>query len=146
LNQTAVQSSLLSDQVELDARDGNGSTALILVAYHGHIDALNLLLQAGADRNVGDNRGNTALMGATFRGEEQIARALLAHPRTDPDARNNAGQNAAMFAALFGRAAALDALASRGTDLGAADPSGQTPESLARQQGNEALAGSIAKA
>lgn len=131
--------------VAIDALDPRGASALILAAYHGHIEAVDALLLAGADPDLADGaRGNTALMGALFRGHEAVARRLLDDPRTDPDVRNGAGQTAAMFAALFNREAMIDALAARGADLAAADARGSTPEVLARQQGSEALADRIA--
>lgn len=134
---------LVGAGASIDACNGDGYTALILAAYNGRMDAMNALLAAGADPNLGDKRGNTALMGAIFKGEEAIARRLLADPRTNADARNNAGQTAAMFAALFGKEALVDALAARGADFSVADAAGQTPHGLALQQGNDALAKKI---
>ena len=57
----------------LDTRDSKGYTALILAAYHGQGAAVDRLLAAGADACAQDQRGNTALMGAIFKGEIQIA-------------------------------------------------------------------------
>lgn len=132
---------LIARGIEVDARDQSGSTALILAAYHGKADAVQALLAAGAAPNLSDSaRGNTALMGALFKGEIEVARWLLADPRTDVNVRNGAGQTAAMFAALFDRAELVDALAERGADFTAADATGETAEGLARKQGNEVLA------
>lgn len=136
-----VLRALIARGVEIDARDELGSTALILAAYHGKTDAVQALLAAGAAPNLGDSaRGNTALMGALFKGEIEVARRLLADPRTDVNIRNGAGQTAAMFATLFDRADLVDALVERGADFTAADATGETAEGLARKQGNEALA------
>jgi ankyrin repeat protein len=138
---TDVLKSLLARGVPVDARDERGSTALILAAYYGHADAVRALLAAGAAPDLGDSaRGNTALMGALFKGEIECARLLLADPRSDVDARNAAGQTAAMFAALFGRAELVEALAARDADFAVTDASGATAETLARGQGNAALA------
>lgn len=70
---------------------------MILAAYHGQSDAVERLLAAGANACVQDKRGNTALMGAIFKGELKIARRLLA-TECNPDQRNQAGQTAAMYA------------------------------------------------
>lgn len=66
----------------LNTVDDKGYTALILAAYHGQGPAVEQLLAAGADACVQDKRGNTALMGAIFKGELSIARRLLAPPAT----------------------------------------------------------------
>ena len=70
---------------------------LILAAYHGQGPYVERLLDAGADACVQDQRGNTALMGAIFKGELKIAQRLLATD-CNPDQRNGAGQTAAMYA------------------------------------------------
>lgn len=137
---TDLVAALLNTGTPIDATDASGHSALILAAYNGHLDTVDLLLRAGADPNIGDRRGNTALMGAIFKGEETIVLRLLEDRRTAVDTRNHAGQTAAMFAALFGRTQLIDRLAARGADLEAADAAGQTPQKLALQQGNAALA------
>ena len=88
------------------------------------------MLGAGANACAQDQRGNTALMGAIFKGELQIARRLMA---TDcsPDQRNGAGQTAAMYAGLFKRVELLDALKAKGADLNAEDPLGNSAARLA---------------
>ena len=65
-----------------------------------------------------------------LQGELGIAKRLLA-TECDPNQRNNAGQTPAMYAALFQREALLE-LRERGADLNAADPLGNSVESLAR--------------
>lgn len=116
---------------DLNTADDKGYTALILAAYNGHGDTVERLLAAGADACAEDKRGNTALLGAIFKGELGIAKRLLA-TECDPNQRNNAGQTPAMYAALFQREALLEALRERGADLNAADPLGNSVQSLAR--------------
>ncbi|GAB3474894.1 hypothetical protein GCM10027398_30770 [Azotobacter salinestris] len=86
---------------------------------------------AGTDACGQDRHGNTALMGAIFKGELRIARRLLA-TECDPDQRNAAGQTPAMYAALFQRRELLEALRERGANLTASDAFGNTVENLAR--------------
>ncbi len=89
-----------------------------------------ILLAAGANACTQDKRGNTALMGAIFKGEVRIARRLLSSD-CNPDQRNAAGQTAAMYAGLFKRTALLEALAAKGANLDAQDPLGNTAARLA---------------
>jgi ankyrin repeat protein len=52
-------------------------TALHTAAGEGHLDVVRLLLAAGADPNLRDNRFNgTALGWATYGGHEAVARIL----------------------------------------------------------------------
>lgn len=118
---------------DLNTRDDNGYTALILAAYHGQQAAVEQLLQAGADPCSQDKRGNTALMGAIFKGEVTIAHRLI-HADCAVDESNHSGQTAAMYAALFQRKDILSALTAKGADLDAHDLLGNDARSLARGQ------------
>lgn len=115
----------------LDTRDDNGYTALIIAAYHGQKAAVEQLLQAGADPCSQDNRGNTALMGAIFKGELTIAHRLI-QADCAVDESNHSGQTAAMYAALFQRKDILRALTAKGADLDAHDILGNDARSLER--------------
>ena len=43
-----------------DLADSAGCTALMPASYEGHVEATSLLLQAGTDQGLADNRGRTA--------------------------------------------------------------------------------------
>ena len=45
-----------------------GDTLLMLAAYHGHADTVRLILQHGGDANSANDRGQTPLAGAVFKG------------------------------------------------------------------------------
>ena len=134
---------MIKDGMSIDARDGRGYTALILAAYDGHRDAVDFLIGKGADPCATDPKGNTALMGVAFKGETDVARTLVAH--CDVNLTNKAGQTAVMMAALFGHQDIVRLLAERGARLDAKDASGNTAESLARQQGNAEMATLLAQ-
>ncbi|WP_072926679.1 ankyrin repeat domain-containing protein [Nissabacter archeti] len=126
---TAIIGEFVAAKYDLNVQDANGYTPVILAAYHGHADTLALLLKHGADPCLRDKRGNSALMGAIFKGEVRIARTLIAAP-CNPDQRNNAGQTAAMYASLFQRTELLKALADKGADMQATDALGNSVTSL----------------
>lgn len=88
---------------EIDARNRKGYSALMLAAYHGHVEVVRYLLNRGADANTADNGGNTVLMGAAFKGDVEVAR-LLVQAGADIGARNAKGRTATDFAHMFGRA------------------------------------------
>ncbi|MFS0755601.1 ankyrin repeat domain-containing protein [Noviherbaspirillum sp. 1P10PC] len=52
---------LIKRKAQVDCADSAGQTPLMLAAKEGHVDRARLLLQAGADRNLKDRNGKTAL-------------------------------------------------------------------------------------
>ncbi|WP_296309747.1 ankyrin repeat domain-containing protein [Pseudomonas sp.] len=117
-----------------------GYSPLILSCYHGHADAASVLMAHGAPVDQRDRAfGNTALMGAAFKGFGDIVELLLAN-HADPEAANQAGETALMFAALFGRTAIVDALLARGADPYRRDAAGSSAVSIAQAQGNDVMA------
>lgn len=128
----------------LNSQTSAGYTAVILSAYDSQPEALDYLLRIGADPCAGDRNGNTALMGAIYKGNLPIARRLLA-TRCPVDQVNNAGETALSFAALFGRTQLLPELVARGADPNHADGRGNTLLAVVLQQGNEDSAMALRK-
>lgn len=87
--------------LNIDAKDKKGYTPLMLAAYHGHVEAVKLLLSLTADINSRDNNGNTVLMAATFNGHLEVVEVLLEHG-ADLHAANFKKQTALVFARIFG--------------------------------------------
>ncbi|KAK2822079.1 hypothetical protein Q5P01_022144 [Channa striata] len=75
-----------------------GQTALHLAVRHGRVVMVRLLLSCGADANVQDNQGTTALMFACERGNTHIARLLLERSQCDLTLTNKLGQTALCIA------------------------------------------------
>ena len=146
LGRDDVIPALLQAGAAIEARDPRGYSALVLASYHGHARATATLLAHGArpDGDAGAD-GSSALMGVAFKGDEAIARMLLA-AGADPDRANGAGQTALMMAALFGRDAIVDLLLDAGADPARTDATGADAAALARAQGQEALAARLARA
>jgi uncharacterized protein len=134
-----ISQALLQAGYPVNAQSDAGHTALILATYHGQFDEVAMLIQAGADPCLADHNGNTALMGALFKGELAIAEQLLGHCPVDQT--NNAGQTALSFAALFGRLEFIPRLAAMGADSQHVDAKGATALDIVEQQRNtEAVA------
>ncbi|KAI1817170.1 ankyrin repeat-containing domain protein [Poronia punctata] len=71
---------LLAKKPKLDVFGGpDKSTPLINAAAYMPISSLELLLDAGADINLPDNDGDTALIVASGRGDEEVVAFLLGH-------------------------------------------------------------------
>jgi hypothetical protein len=139
-----ILSALYDAHYPLDSKTHAGYTALILAAYDEQPAALDYLLKAGADPCIGDRNGNTALMGALYKGELTIARRLL-KTRCPIDQTNNAGETALSFAALFARLEILPDLVARGADPNHIDARGETSLVIARLQGNTEAAAALRK-
>ena len=64
-NNEAVEFLLQLETVNIDHTNEEGKTALMLACERGHEDIVHSLLSAGANVNIRDNKGRTALMRAT---------------------------------------------------------------------------------
>ena len=114
------------DETVIDIADVRGFTPLILAVYNNQPVAVDFLLSKGANTGSQDNSGNTALMGACFRGYREVANKLL-EAGADVNQRNFQGATALTFAATFGQLEIADMLLSRGADLNVRDVRGKSP-------------------
>ena len=90
--------SLLRQGVPIDLRVAGGATPLSYAALWSDADKLELLLEHGADPNLSDDQGATALLlGA---GSLEKVRLLLA-AGADPNARSNLGNTPLIAAAAY---------------------------------------------
>ncbi|GAA1740640.1 ankyrin repeat domain-containing protein [Microbacterium paludicola] len=85
--------------VPVDLADAQGSTLLMLAAYHGHAQLVAGLAQRGADVDRVSGRGQTPLAGAVFKQHDDVIRVLLT-AGADPDA---GAPSARATAEMFGR-------------------------------------------
>lgn len=86
----------------INATNGQSYTALMVAAYSGQANAVELLLNKGANACIQDKRGNTAIMGAILKAEISIAKML--YVTSCPDTvKNNQNQTAHDFAEMYGQ-------------------------------------------
>lgn len=136
-----ITQALIDAGFPVNSQTGSAYTALVLATYHGQLDEVMTLLNANADPCIADNNGNTALMGALFKGELAVATELLG--RCPVDQVNNSGQTALAFAALFGRLEMIPQLVKLGANPDHLDAQGKTALAIVTEQGNDQAAAAL---
>ena len=79
--QDALVRTLLEAGAEVNARDENGRTALMLAALGGHLETVKSLLDAGANADAKDHDGETAHNLASEQGQNEIVQLLGIDPK-----------------------------------------------------------------
>ena len=122
----ATVRALLARGADVDARWGDGATALHWAAHLNDLEAANLLIRAGADVDATNDLGVTPLWVATTAGSAAMVARLL-EARGDPDIAPDTGGTPLMIAARQGNVAAVRSLLAHGADVDAKEGAqGQT--------------------
>jgi ankyrin repeat protein len=132
---------LVKERVDVNARQGDGATALHWAVHRDDLDAVDLLIAAGAKADVADDTGATPLHLACVNRRAAVVERLLASG-ANPNATLVGGETVLMTCARAGEPAAVRALLRRGADVNAKEPShSQTALMWAAAQGHpEAVA------
>lgn len=111
-----VRTILAAGEVDLDAQDAKGMTALHYAAGQPTVEIMKLLRAKYPDVNVEDRYGKTPLMEACRLGNVEMVKLLIASPESHParacdlNKTDDQGRTPAMFAAVSPRAAQILAL------------------------------------
>ncbi|CAH1112571.1 unnamed protein product [Psylliodes chrysocephalus] len=117
-NLRGLQTFLESRQAQVDDKDENGTTALMVAAAKGKSAMVRELLTHGADPNIDDNDSWTALLCAAKEGHTDIVLQLLDH-NAAIDHRDIGGWSALMWATYKGRTDTVITLVEKGADVNA---------------------------
>lgn len=104
---------LIGKEVDINAVDKDGGTALMWAAIEGHTETAKLLIEKGADINTGDNSGCTPLRYAAANNRIETAK-LLIEKGADINAVDNTGVTPLKRAVEKGHRAMVDLLRSYG--------------------------------
>jgi hypothetical protein len=126
---------LVKSGFDVNTRDENGKTFLMIAAEDGSSEVVEALLDKGADVNAKTKDGYTVLMSAANGGDDMVVTLLLKRG-ADANAKDNNGWTALMTAAKTGRSKALKALLDRGADVNAQTKGGRTALNLAQREGH----------
>jgi ankyrin repeat protein len=112
--------------VDVDAREPDGSTALMWAAHHEDAELVRQLIRRGADVNAVNDYGVFAMQEAAAVGNAEILELLLG-AGADVESPNLEGQTALMAVARTGRTDAAQVLIDAGADVNAVESwGGQT--------------------
>ena len=143
-DETAVRA-LLQDGVELDARLGDGSTALHWAVHEGRVGLVDLLLEAGADPHIVNRFGVSVVWLAAENGNALVLDSLLS-AGADPNTAMPGGETVLMTAARTGDPESVRRLLARGADPNARDHlRGQTALMWAAERNNTAVVHALAE-
>ena len=128
----ALVQSLLKQNIDVNAAQGDGNTALHWAAYREDVEMTRLLIQAGADLQAKTRIGNvTALHLAATNGNAAIIELLL-KAGADVNLSNGNGTTPLMLASASGKTDAIKVMLDHGADPNARDiANGQTPAMFA---------------
>ncbi len=125
-NNLDALSAALSEDPDLEARDRQNKTPLMIGAEKGHVDIVETLIDAGADLEATDRVGKTPIMWAAHNGQAATVETL-ARAGANVNARDDIGATALVWAAAFGNAAAVQALIDNGAQAELQDNNGMSP-------------------
>lgn len=117
----------------------DGRTPLIAAAVHGDADVAKLLLQRGADVNLKDKQGDTALFRAIEMRNEEVALVILDQPKLDLNARGLNGVTALMSYAWRDDNDVVKKLLDRGAEVNLQDNDGDAALHGVAKSGNVGL-------
>ncbi len=116
-----------------------GETPLLAAARSGQVEAVDVLLDAGANVDAQETwNGQSALMWAAAEGHAAVV-ARLIERGADINVRSNSGASALLFAARKGDMAAVETLLAAGAEVNESRPDGATALLVAVVNGYEDL-------
>ena len=133
-NAAAVEEHLARG-MEPDARDHNRRTALMLAAFEGHNDIVNIMLDKGADLHARDVDGWTVLMYAAYGGRLETVQ-LLIEKGAKVNAAVNSAQTVLMIAAQKGYTDVGKLLIDKSANMSAKDQDGRSAIMWAEKGGH----------
>ena len=127
---------LLEQKVDVNAREGDGATALHWAVERDNVETVEALLRAGADVGAANDYGVTPLSLACTNRSATVVETLL-EGGADPNAATTMGETALMTCSRTGSAAAVAVLLDHGAGVNAREEShGQTALMWAAAQAN----------
>jgi uncharacterized protein len=129
---------MLAAGADVNFRDGEGATLLMLASHAGDLAMVRALIEAGADVNASDERSWTPLMKAAYNAEQNRGFADVVQALIDEGANVEApisyGIRPLMLAAGYGETAVAETLLRAGADVMARNDGGLTALMMVKQK------------
>jgi ankyrin repeat protein len=116
----AVLAAITSPDIDVNAADPDGSTALLWATYKVDHELVRALLKSGAKANVTNHYGSTPLTEAVKLADLDLVSILLA-AHADPNSPNQDNQTALMLASNLGSLKIAELLIRRGANVNAVE-------------------------
>ena len=121
-----IGAELISRGADINQRNNQGATPLMCIAQQGHPETVRSLLELGADVNVVDVYGNTALHWACAKGDFPLIAEILVSNGANINQRENQGITPLMAAVMVGHIEAARKLLELGADTHVLDMEGKS--------------------
>mmetsp|Transcript_38823 Transcript_38823/g.63859 ORF Transcript_38823/g.63859 Transcript_38823/m.63859 type:complete len:206 (+) Transcript_38823:123-740(+) len=135
---------LISAGANIEARDHEQATPLLLAAFDGHEAVMQVLLAAGADKEARETHQWNALHVAANQGHEAVVRALLA-AGADKEARDAQQYTPLHYAVVQNRSRIVQVLLSAGATANAQTCHGKDALTLAKKKRHSDIAAMVKK-
>ena len=129
---------LLECGVNVDKRTPNGWTALMKASERGdsNLEVIDLLLRHGAQADLQNNEGDSALIVATQNRQTVLVIKLVRDHRANVDLKNKKGWTALMKASQVGCVEMVELLLNHGAQVDQQNSNGETTLMIASQNGH----------
>ena len=134
-NTDKVKSLLAANPELVNATDPGGITPIHYAALRGHTEIVKILIKAGAQVDIPEQRGLTPIIGAIYFGHKEIAELLIAGG-ADINRKLPDGRVPLFFAIMRGHKELTELLIAKGASLKATDKMGNSPLILAAMNGH----------
>ncbi|WP_289053247.1 ankyrin repeat domain-containing protein [Carboxylicivirga marina] len=124
--------------IDIESRNENGYTALMLAAYNGHHHILKFLIEKGAKIDAVESLNRTALMFACTGPFEQAVEVLIKAGADVNAIDGHENWTPVMFAAGEGQLQVIKLLVANGADLSKVDTDGESALDFAKSKGHTA--------
>ncbi len=121
--------------LDVNKADADGRTALMMAAFEGYIEVVELLLTSGAEVDHHDGSGRTAVMFASSGPFPQTVDLLIQSGANINRVDTVEGWTALMFAAAEGHQPVVEVLLGHGADIEMTDQDGDAAIDHARERG-----------